>query len=154
MSGTKNPADLVNIRYQVSSTDTAIENGNVVLIGAIDSSNRDVFIGGTPARDSDFDSIALIVSPEVVADESVKDLNGFRNAAGAISRGYRPRKGDIFSVTAEAVTPIDGTAPAANQVVELQAATKLKLVASSTSGSTQIGKVIAIEGSYIVILVS
>ena len=64
------------------------------------------------------------------------------------------RSGDIFSVTAEAVTPINGTAPAAAQLVELQASTKLKLVTEATSQSTQVGTVIGVEGDYIVIKVS
>ena len=34
MSGTKNGVDLVSAHYVVGDTPTAIENGNVVLIGA------------------------------------------------------------------------------------------------------------------------
>ena len=153
MHGTYNPADLVSVRYSPSATDTAIENGNVCLLGSLDSTHREVFVGATPAADSDIGAIVLIATPELMADERKKNLNEFRNEAGEIARGYRLRSGDIFSVTAEALTPINGTAPAAGQVVELQANTKLKLVASLTSNSTQIGTVLGVENDFIVILV-
>lgn len=153
MHGTYNAADLVSVKYQESSENKAIENGRVVLLGALDTTHREVFIGGKPAVDSDIGAIALIATPELMVDERKKNLNEFRNEAGEIARGYRLRSGDIFSVTAEALTPINGTAPTAGQVVELQADTKLKLVVSSTTGSTQIGTVLGVEGDFIVILV-
>lgn len=153
MHGTENSADLVSVRYSPSGTNTAIENGNVVLLGALDTSNREVYVGATPAANSALSKIALIATPELMADERKKRLDDFRNEAGKISRGYMLRSGDIFSITAAGVTPISGTAPAVGQVVELQADTKLKLVASLTSGSTQVGSVVEIDGNYIVIRV-
>lgn len=153
MHGTYNPADLVSVKYQESSENKAIENGRVVLLGALDTTHREVFIGGKPAVDSDIGAIALIATPELMADERKKNLNEFRNEAGEIARGYRLRSGDIFSVTAEALTAIAGTAPATGQVVELQADTKLKLVTTLTLNSTQVGEVLDVEGDYIVILV-
>lgn len=153
MNGTYNPADLVSVRYSPSATDTAIENGNVVLLGALDTSNREVYVGATPAVNSSLSKIVLIATPEVLADERLQALSDFRNEAGEIARGYRLRSGNIFSVTAAAITPISGTAPAIGQVVELAAATKLKLVTALTGGSTQVGTVIQIDGDYIVISV-
>ena len=58
--------------------------------------------------------------------------------------------GDIFSVSKEA---LDGEA-AVGSVVEAQAGTKLKVVKTATSGSTTVGKVMAIEGNYFVIEVA
>lgn len=153
LHGTDNSADLVSVRYSPDSTNQPIENGNAVLLGALDTSNREVFVGATPAVNSALANIAIVAEPEVLADERMKLLSDFRNEAGAVVRAYRPRSGDIFSVTAEAITPIVATAPAVDQIVELDAATKLKLVASLTVGSTKVGTVIGIEGSYIVILV-
>lgn len=153
MHGTYNAADLVSVRYSPSATDTAIENGNVVLLGALDTSNREVYVGATPAANSSLSLIALIATPEVLADERLQALSDFRNEAGEVARGYRLRSGDVFGVTAAAITPISGTAPAIGQVVELAAATKLKLVTSLTSQSTQVGTVIQIDGDYIVIRV-
>jgi hypothetical protein len=153
MWATKNPAGIVNLKYSPSGTDTPIENGNVVLLGNLDTNERDVFIASTPAANSAIGSIAIVAEPEVNVDEREKNLNQFRNPAGAVVRGYKLHSGDMFSVTSDAVTPIIGTAPAANQIVELQAGTKLKLVTTPTSTSTQIGTVIRIEGDYIVIQV-
>lgn len=153
MHGTYNAADLVSVRYSPSGTDTAIEQGNCVLLGALDTANREVYVGATPAVNSALSKIALIATPEVVADERLKSLSDFRNEAGAICRGYMIRSGDIFSVTAAAVTAIVGTAPAIGQVVELAADTKLLLTASLTLNSTQVGTIIQIDGNYIVIRV-
>lgn len=151
MSGTKQPADLVSIKYQVSSVDTAIENGNVALVGALGTGEREVYLASTPAVDSALEDVVLVATPELNYDERLKNLNQFRNEAGEIARGYRLRSGNVFSVTAEALT---ATTPAVGNTVELQADTKLKVVSSLTSGSTKVGTVIAIEGDYIVIRVA
>lgn len=151
MSGTKQPADLVSVKYQVSSVDTAIENGNVALVGALATGEREVYLASAPAADSALNDIVLIATPELNYDERLKNLNQFRNEAGEIARGYRLRSGNIFSVTAEGLT---ATTPAVGNIVELQAGTKLKVVATLTSGSTKVGTIIAIEGDYIVIRVA
>ena len=151
MSGTKQPADLVSIKYQVSSVDTAIENGNVALVGALGTGEREVYLASAPAVDSALEGVVLVATPELNYDKRLKNLNQFRNEAGEIARGYRLRSGNVFSVTAEALT---ATTPAVGNIVELQADTKLKVVSSLTSGSTKVGTVIAIEGDYIVIRVA
>lgn len=151
LTGTSDPAFLVSVKYSPSATDTAIENGHVVLVGDLGTDEREVYIGATPTATSPLSSIALIATPEVMVDERKKNLNEFRNEAGEIARGYYLAAKNVFSVTAEAVTPISGTAPAKGQIVELQADTKLKLTATLTSGSTQVGTVIAIEDDFIVI---
>ncbi len=154
MAGSWDGSKLISIKYLPSDTATAIENGNVVLVGGLVSGSREVFDCETPAVDSAIGKIALVVTPEVETDERKKGLNEFRNAAGAVARAYRLCSGDIFSVTAEGLTAISGTAPAAGQVVELQAATKLKLVATATSGSTVVGSVLEVSGDWITILVA
>jgi hypothetical protein len=157
MSGTRNPADIVNVKYSPSGTDTAIENGHVVLLGALDTSERDVFVGATPSRNSDLSKCVLIATPEVEADERKKNLNEFRNAAGAICRGYYMRSGNVFSVTADALTNGTGGTIAIGDIVELQDGTKFKVVAAgtgSTEGSTPVGNIYTIEGDYYVIRVS
>ena len=57
------------------------------------------------------------------------------------------QSGDVFSVTADGLT---ATTPAVGNLVELQADTTLNIVATATSGSTQVGKIIAKEvvGNY------
>ena len=150
MSGTTVAADLVNIKYQVSGTDTAIENGNVVKVGSLATGESNVFIGGAPAANTPIDEVVVIASVELMADERKRNLNEFRNEAGEISRGYRLRSGGIYSITAECLT---GTDIAVGNIVELQAGTKFKAVASLTSGSTQVGTIIDIVGDYYGILI-
>ena len=156
MEGSWNGAALISLKYLPSGTATAIENGNVVLVGALVSGEREVYSASTPSANSALASIALVATPEVMADERKKNLNEFRNEAGEICRGYMLRSGDIFSVTTDGITAVSGTAPAVGQLAELAAATKIKLVTAAagiTSGSTQVGTVIGVEGSYVVIKV-
>lgn len=153
MSGTKQGADLVSFKYQASNVDAPIENGNVVLItDELVDGDRETFIAKAPAADSPLNKLVLVASSEVLYDERKKNLNEFRNEAGDIARGYHLMGGsnNVFSVTKEA---LDGKAPAVGNVVEAKAGTKLNVTASATSGSTQVGKIIALENDYIVIKV-
>lgn len=151
LAGTDVRSDLVSVRYQPSNVMTAIDNGNVVLLGALETGSRTVYKGATPAANSDLGEIVLVASPEVMYDERLKNLDEYTNVAGKISRGYRLHSGNIFSVTKDA---LDGEAsPAVGDVVELKAGTKLNVVAAATgatSGSTVVGKVedINVVGRY------
>jgi len=162
MFGTDVRAGLVSIKYMGANgqTATAIENGNVLKVGALmgDATNgyeREIFVGAAPAANDDLKDIVLVATPEVMYDERKRNLDEFINEAGRACRGYRLHKGDFFSVTKDA---LDGVAaPAIGNVVELKAGTKLNVAASATSGSTQVGKIIAIDVvgryTYYVILV-
>lgn len=137
-------AGMVSVRFQDGNGNkAAIENGNVVKLGALEAGSREVYVGAAPAANTTVNEIALIASPEVMYDERKKNLDEFINEAGVIARGYRLHTGDIFSVTKEA---LDGAAtPAVGDVVELKAGTKLNVVAAATGateGSTVVGKVI------------
>lgn len=138
VAATKNPALLKSVKYQVSSADTAIQNGQVVAIGALASGEREVHLAATPAATTTYYGITC--TPELMYDEK-KQLDEFENAAGAVARVFIPQKGDVFSITAEG---FDAT-PTVGKIVELAADTTLKVVASGTSGSTVVGKVIEIE---------
>lgn len=137
MTGTDVRSELVSVRYQASSKNAAIENGNVALLGALEADSREVYVATAPAANSPIAQIVLIATPEVMYDHY--DLTLFRNEEGTIARGYRLHEHDIFSVTAEALA---AASPAVGQFVELAAGTKLKNVASFTSGSTKVGKII------------
>lgn len=139
LTGTDVRSELVSVRYQPSNTETAIENGNVVKLGALETGSRTVYKGVTPAANDVLADIVLIATPEVMYDERKKNLDEFRNEAGVIARGYRLHSHDIFSVTAEA---IDAQTPVVGNLIELEAGTKLKAVASGTQGSTVIGSII------------
>ena len=141
---------LVSIEYLGAngSTPTAIENGNVLKVGALKSGEREIFVGAAVAANDDLKDVVLVCSPEVMYDERKKALDQFINEAGRPARGYRFHTGDIFSVTKEALA---GKAnPAVGDIVELAAGTKLNVAASATSGSTGLGSIIAVDvvGKY------
>lgn len=140
MFATDNRAGLVSVRYQPGDTMTAIDNGNVVKIGALEEGSREVYKGVTPDADDAIKDIVLIASPEVMYDERKRNLDEFQNAEGAIARGYHLHTNDIFSVTKEALT---GDEPAVGKVVELAAGTKLNVAASATG--TLVGTIIDIN---------
>ena len=154
MHGTYNAADLLTVRYQVSETDTAIDNGNVVVVGGLMTGEREIRIGTTPTASSAKSDIAIIATPPVTYEVGKTEADFF-NEAGVNARAYRLVSGDKFSVTMEA---IGGRAKLSDVVVgdtvELAASTKLNVVASATESSTVIGKVIAKEGDYVVIEVA
>lgn len=147
LTGTDDRARLVSVRYQpVDSTSnenvaTEIENGNFVLLAGLEDGAREIYVGVEPTASSALTEVVLIASPEVMYDERKKSLDEFINVAGKAARGYRLHSNDIFSVTADA---LDGT-PAKGKIVELQGDTKAKVVASATSGSTVIGKIIDVN---------
>lgn len=140
MFATDNRAGLVSVRYQPGDSMTAIDNGNVVKLGALEDGSREVYKGVTPAVGDNIKDIVLIASPEVMYDEHKRNLDEFQNAAGDIARGYHLHTNDIFSVTKEALV---GETPAVGSVVELTAGTKLNVVSSATG--TEIGKIIDIN---------
>ena len=145
MSGTNVEAGLVSIKYMGDDgkTDTAIENGNVLKVGTLIEGEREIRVGTKVSAGDDLKNIVLVASPEVMYDERKHNLDEFINEAGAAARGYRLHNGDIFSVTKEA---LDGKAsPEVDDIVELKAGTKLNVAATATSGSTVVGKIIAVD---------
>lgn len=145
MFGTRVESGLVSLKYMgAGSTETEIENGNVVLLDgllATDSviKDREVFKAKTPAADSDASKIAVVAGVELFKDGLAHDLAEYTNEAGKITRGYILHSNDIFSITADGIA---ADAPAVGNIIELQAGTKLKAVENATSGSTVIGKII------------
>ena len=145
MAGTDVRGQLVSVKYMGAdgATPTAIENGNVLKIGALMTGEREIYIGGAVAANDKIDDIVLIASPEGVYDERKRNLDDFVNEAGKACRGYHIHSGDTFSVTAEALSGT-GT-PAVGNIVELAAGTKLAFAASATTGSTKVGRIIAVD---------
>lgn len=148
LTGTVFGGDLVSVKYQPSGTDTEIENGNLVKVGALIAGEREVRVGTTPAASDALADIALVASPEVDKTVPYNTLGDFINKAGDVIRGYRLVRG-FYSVTKEALDAADEIA--VGDIVELQAGTKAKVVKSATASSTKIGTVYAIEGEWIVV---
>lgn len=145
MTGTDVRSQLVSIRYMGADGDTptAIDNGNVLKIDGLIEGEREVFCGKAPTAEDTIGDVVLIASVEVMYDERKKNLDEYENEAGKICRGYRFNSGDVFAVTAEALT---GT-KTKGDVVELAAGTKLNTAASATGSATVIGSIIEIETS-------
>lgn len=143
MYGSDVGAGLVSFKYVVSDAETEIENGNVVLLGDLMDGEREIFEATTPAAASKIKDIVLVAGVEVMYDERKKNLDEYINETGKAVRGYRLHSGDIFSVTADC---LNGT-PAVGSLVELQAGTKLNVVTTATTGSTQVGKIVHVENA-------
>lgn len=151
MYGTDVRAALVSIKYIVTSgsgsetvkTETAIENGNVLKAGGLMDGEREILEGSAVAANTPLSEVVLIASPELIYDERKKNLDDFINEAGKACRGYRLHSGDSFGLTKECFAGTN--APVVGNIVELAAGTKLKAVASATSNTTTVGKIIAKE---------
>lgn len=145
MYGTDVRAALVSIKYMGDDgeTETAIDNGNVLKVGALMDGEREVFTGEDVGKADKLNDIVLIASPEVMYDERKRNLDEFQNEAGKICRGYHFHSGDIFSVTKDALA--GAAAPAVGNIVELADGTKLNVVTTLTTGSTAVGKIIAVD---------
>lgn len=148
MTGTIDPSQLENVRYYDSGDYQDIENGNVVLLDSL--IGRDLWKAVKPAANSDIGDIVILGTPEMIYDETKKNLDEFINSSSIPARGYHLVKNNKFSVTADALTNSTSTTMAAGHIVELQAGTKLNVVTSATSGSTVVGKIIRVEsrGGY------
>ncbi len=145
MYGTDVRSGLVSVRYMGSGgeTPTNIDNGNVLKLKGLMEGEREIFVGVDVAVNDPLKDIVLVATPEVMYDERKRNLDEFENEAGRTARGYHLHDGDIVSLTQPAFA--DETAPAVNDIVELAAGTKLKAVRSATSGSTTVGKIIAVD---------
>lgn len=137
----------ISLKYRPSGVDKEIENGMVVVVGDLIDGEREVYAGSTPTAATAVSKLALITTPEVMADERKKNISDFINKAGDVCTADKLFSGDIFSLTADG---FDGT-PAKGSIVELQAGVKLKAVSTATTGSTTVGKIIDIvNGKYAV----
>lgn len=143
MSGTTDGTLLRSVRFYDNDKEAAIENGRVVLIGDPLDGQREVRKATAPVATSPLTHIGLVAAPELMYDERKRNLTEFINEAGENVRVYIPHVRDIFSVTAEALDA--AAAIAKGNLVELQAGTKLKVVATATDNSTQVGKIVDIE---------
>ena len=164
MMGTDVSTYLDSVRFfDANDEAAAIENGHIVKVGALltkqvgalVTSERELHKATTPAANTPIKEIGLVATPEVFYDERLHNLSDFVNEAGTNVRIYYLHTGDEFSVTEEGVSA--AATVAVGNIAELQADTKIKIVASATNGSTVIGKVIAVEKTsrytYIVIRV-
>lgn len=135
MAGTKNPDQLVSLRFYSSAQPAAVDNGIIAELEGYEDGQREVFKAKAATSSSNLADCVLIASPEVMYDERKKNLDDFVNEAGKIARGYRLVDRNVFSATAEAFT----TPPAVKGKVGIGEGGKMD---SSTTG---FGECVAIE---------
>lgn len=124
-----------------TKTAGAIDNANIVeLKDEFVDGDRELWVAVTPTAASK--KLAIVTTPEVDYDER-KTIFDWENKAGTPIRVHLLSQmvGQVFSATAEAFN----TTPAIGDIVEAQAGTKMKVVKTATSGSTQIGVVVDVE---------
>lgn len=110
MSGTKQPADLVSLRfYDADGNQAEVENGVIVKLEGYESGQREVMKAVAAKAGDDLNDCAVVAGVEVMYDERKKNLDEFVNEAGKITRGYIPRSRNMFSVTKEGF--VGGTVP-------------------------------------------
>lgn len=124
MSGTKQPADLVSLRFYNAEDKVAeVENGVIVELKGYEEGEREVMKAVAATSASDIANCAIVAGVEVMYDERKKNLDEYINEAGKAVRGYIPRNRNLFSVTAEGF--VGGTVPAVGGAVGIGAEGKL-----------------------------
>ena len=150
MSGTVEGKNLVSLKYE-----GAIENGNIVAIGAYVEGEREVRTATAPEKNTPLSDLALIATPEVIKSKTYYGLSEYINEEGTILRGYRLTPKDYFSVTKEAFDEGATAQLKVGGVVEVkEGSTKLNAVASATEETTTIGTIVRVEDQWYVVEVA
>ena len=123
MAGTKNPDQLVSLRYYADEAVAEVENGVIVELKGYEDGQREVMKAVAATDASDMADCAVIAAPEVMYDERKKNLDEFINEAGKAVRGYRLVDRNLFALTAEGF--VNKTAPALDGKVGVGANGKL-----------------------------
>ena len=102
VSGTKQPADLVSVRFYNGEGEKAeVENGVIVQLQGYEEGEREVIKAVAAAAGADLNECAILCAPEVMYDERVRNLDQYINEAGKAVRAYIPRSRNLFSFTKE-----------------------------------------------------
>lgn len=140
MSGTKQPADLVSLRfYGADGKPAEVENGVIVKLNGYEDGQREVMKAVAAKAGDDLNDCAIVAGVEVMYDERKKNLDEFINEAGKATRGYIPRSRNMFSVTKEGF--VGGTVPAVGGKVGIGANGKIDTTKSD------LGECVAIEAA-------
>jgi hypothetical protein len=129
------------------TTPTEIDNGHVIRIGDLIEGERDLRVYTTPTANTPIDQIGIIASPERFYDGLTHGAKDYENPEGHNLRTYLltlMTSSSCFTVTEDGFEIAAGATPEKGWTAELQAGTKLKLVAVATAGATIVGKVIGV----------
>ena len=138
MSGTEDSSQLLSVKFFAEEDSTEvesdIENGAVVVVGALLPNEREVRKATVPTGAETINQLALIANPEVIYDETVHHpLEDYINKAGEVIRAYRFHQNDNFSVTKEGFTSTPAAGDVGKYVVLGEDTTKFVLSSTTTS---------------------
>lgn len=129
LSGTKQPADIVSLRfYGADGNPAEVENGTIVKLQGYEDGEREVMKAIAATASDDLNECAIVAGVEVMYDERKKNLDEFINEAGKAVRGYIPRSRNIFSVTKEGF--VGGTVPTKGATVGIGTGGKIDAAAT------------------------
>lgn len=138
MSGTKQPADLVSLRfYNAEGNPAEVENGIIVKLQGFEDGEREVMKAVAATAGADLNECAIVDGVEVMYDERKKNLDEYINEAGNAVRGYIPRSRNMFSVTKDGF--VGGTVPSKGAEVGIGEGGKID------ASGTGLGKCVDIE---------
>ena len=138
MSGTKQPADLVSLRFYNAEGEVAeVENGVIVELQGYEEGQREVMKAVAATASSDLNDCAIVAGIEIMYDERKHNLDEFINEAGKATRGYIPRSRNLFSITKEGF--VGGTVPTVEAEVGIGEGGKID------AAGTGLGKCVHIE---------
>lgn len=138
MSGTKQPADLVSLRfYDAEGNQAEVENGVIVELQGYEDGEREVMKAVAASAGADLNECAIVDGVEVMYDERKKNLDEYINEAGKAVRGYIPRSRNVFSVTKDGF--VGGVVPTKGAEVGIGAGGKID------AAGTGLGKCVDIE---------
>lgn len=143
LAGIVDGSKLVSLRYYVSTTETAIENGTVLKLDSLIENTRGagshVWKAVAPEASDTIDGtnhkLVLVASPEILYNSNFAGLDEYENEAGKDCLGYVLQAGDTFAVTADGFA--GATAPTStNKYIHPTKTTYPgKLTANSTSSN-------------------
>lgn len=138
LSGTKQPADIISLRFYGSDGNPAeVENGVIVKLEGYEDGEREVMKAKAASASDDLNECAIVAGVEVMYDERKKNLDEYINEAGKSVRGYIPRSRNVFSVTKDGF--VNGTVPAKGADVGVGEGGKID------ASGTGLGKCVDIE---------
>ena len=105
MAATKVPSLIKSAKYMESDVATAIENGELVTVGALVDGEREIHEATAPV--SGDTNIGIVCTPELLYNQNGVadgDLANYTNEADAVIRVMILQKGDIFSIAGESTS--------------------------------------------------
>jgi len=93
-------------RYQVTGTDTVVNNGGLAKLNGFATGERDLYKCIAPAAITDVNLYIIDAAEVIYSEEVTRGLDEFQVQAGQNTRLRRPRVGDRFSLSSAGITPL------------------------------------------------